>query len=311
MKLLITVATVFLLFAQSVFAESSNCLATQTTYKTEIINGVEIFYREAGNDVLPTMVLLHGYPTSSHMYRDLIPLLAQDFHIIAPDYPGFGYSDSPRPNEFQYSFDSYAKTMSALLTKIGVGRYYLYLQDYGGPVGFRMAVANPEKVEGLVIQNANAYKEGFSDDYKALMMPLWNGEAGAKEKIYDFMKLPGTLWEYQTGVTDVKKMSPDSWQHAQWILDRPGNHEIQMALRYDAQTNGPLYPVWQQYFREKQPKTLIVWGSGDPLFTVAGAKAYLQDLPHADLKLLDTGHFALETHAQEIATFVISWKNGR
>jgi pimeloyl-ACP methyl ester carboxylesterase len=300
MRLFIAILTFFLAFMSDAFAA--------TRYKTETIEGVKIFYREAGDASLPTIVLLHGYPTSSHMYRDLIPLLAKDFHVIAPDYPGFGYSDSPTPKQFIYSFDNYAHTMNARLNKIGVSKYYLYLQDYGGPVGFRMAVAHPEKIQGLVIQNANAYKEGVSEDYKALMMPLWKGEAGAEEKIYEFMKLPGTLWEYQTGVKELDKMSPDAWQHAQWVLDRPGNHDIQMALRMDAKSNGAEYPIWQQYFREKQPSTLIVWGAGDPLFTVAGAKAYLNDLPNAKLILLDTGHFALETHARKIATHIITWK---
>jgi pimeloyl-ACP methyl ester carboxylesterase len=270
-------------------------------YRTESVDGIDIFFREAGERSKPTLVLLHGYPTSSHMYRDLIPLLSDKFHIIAPDYPGFGSSGSPSPSSFTYSFDAYSAVMRNLLDRIGVKRYHLYVQDYGGPVGFRMAAQNPERVSGLIVQNAPAYPDGLTDEYKALMLPLWSREAGAEKRILDFMGLNGTLWEYQSGVRDLELLSPDAWTHAQAILDRPGSHAIQMALRYDSQNNRVQQPVWHRYFREHKPPTLILWGKGDPLFGIQAANAYLRDLPAAKLIKFDTGHFALETHAPEIA----------
>lgn len=273
-----------------------------TTYKEQNIDGVKIFYREAGNKSSPTMVLLHGYPTSSHMYRDLLPLIERKFHLIAPDYPGFGSSDSPKIDEYQYTFQNYADTVLKLLNTLKVEKFYLYLQDYGGPVGFRMAQQNPERILGLVIQNANAYSNGATAAYKELMGPYWKERTEETEKqIIEFMKIKGTLWEYQSGVKDLSLMNPDAWVHAQSILDKPGAHPIQLELRTDAKTNGAEYPKWQEYFRRHKPKTLIVWGVGDPIFSVDGAKAYQQDLKDAKLVLLDTGHFALEDMSSEIA----------
>lgn len=280
----------------------------KTTYNEVLIDGVKIFYREAGSRSKPTMVLLHGYPTSSHMYRDLIPLLEDRFRLIAPDYPGFGYSDSPSIDKFNYTFQNYANVMVALLNELKIDKFYLYLQDYGGPVGFRIAEQNQDRILGLVIQNANAYAVGATQAYKELMGPFWkNRNAETEKKIIDFMKIEGTLWEYQTGVKDLRQMNPDSWTHAQWILDRPGAHPIQLELRVDAKTNGAEYPKWQEYFRRRRPKTLIVWGKGDPLFGVEGAKAYLQDLKKAKLVVYDSGHFALEEKSAEIAKEIKSF----
>jgi pimeloyl-ACP methyl ester carboxylesterase len=271
-------------------------------YRRTGVDGVNLFYREAGDRSRPAIVLLHGFPSSSHMYRELIPLLSDSFHVIAPDYPGFGHSDAPSPEKFNYTFENLAQFSDALLEQIGITKYYLYLQDYGGPVGFRIALKHPERVLGLVIQNANAYEEGLSDKLKASALPFWKERNATTEgAMREVLNLEFTKAQYTVGALDPAHVSPDAWTFDQALLDRPGNSAIQLALLYDYRGNPPLYPAWQAYLRKHQPKTLIVWGRGDFLFTPAGAEAFLRDLPKARLHWLEGGHFALEEHAPTIA----------
>jgi pimeloyl-ACP methyl ester carboxylesterase len=275
-----------------------------TTYHKIEIDGVNLFYREAGRADLPALVLLHGFPASSHMFRDLIPHLEERFHIIAPDYPGFGYSDAPAPDQFTYTFDHLAELMEKLIAMLGINTYALYLQDYGGPVGFRLAAHHPERVTSLIIQNANAYVEGISE----AMAPIgkyWSDRAGMEPAIRGFLTRETTSFQYTHGAAAPERISPDAYHHAQALLDRPGNDLIQLELLFDYRTNPPLYPAWQEYFRKHQPRTLIVWGKNDPFFTVPGAEAFLRDLPKAQLRLLEAGHFALEELHEEIAAHII------
>ena len=271
-----------------------------TTYHNIEIDGLNLFYREAGQGHLPTLVLLHGFPTSSHMFRDLIPHLEDRFHVIAPDYPGFGYSEAPSPGEFSYTFDNLADVTEKLMEKLGVKTFALYLQDYGGPVGFRIAVRNPQRVTALIIQNANAYMEGISETM-APIAKYWSDRAGMEGATRGFLTRETTMFQYIHGAGKPERISPDSYHHDQALLDRPGNDSIQLELLFNYQTNPPRYPEWQEYFRQHQPRTLIVWGKNDPFFSVPGAQAYLRDLPQAELHLLEAGHFALEELHEEIA----------
>ncbi len=270
-------------------------------YGTETIDKLDIFYREAGKKGAPQIVLLHGFPTSSHMFRDLIPELAKDFHVIAPDYPGYGLSSMPSVEEFEYSFANIASLTDKFLVKRGFDSYTLYLMDYGAPIGFRIAEQHPERVTGLVVQNGNAYDEGllgFWDPIKA----FW--KSGAKEDgdaLRGLLAIEATKWQYQNGTRNPESISPDNWLVVQPLLDRSGNQEIQLAMFYDYRTNVDLYPRWQQYFRDNQPPTLIMWGTGDDIFPAEGAHPYLRDLPNAELHLLDTGHFALEEDGKQMA----------
>lgn len=274
-------------------------------HQTINIDGLDIFYREAGPKHAPTIVLLHGFPSSSHMFRDLIAELQNDFHLIAPDYPGFGYSDSPGVEAFDYTFDNLADIVGKFLAAKNVNRYWLYLQDYGGPVGLRLAAAHPERVAGLLVQNANAYMEGVSEMLASAAMPFWQNRGVATEAPLRGLVTPdGVKMQYLTGVKDPARVSPDAWTHDLVSLGRPGNTEAQLNLLFNYQGNVPKFPEWQAYFRAHQPPTLITWGKGDPFFTEAGARAYLKDLPKAELHLLDTGHFALEDHSNEIAQHI-------
>lgn len=269
------------------------------------VEGVELFYREAGPRNAPTLLLLHGFPTSSHMYRDLIPLLADRYHVIAPDYPGFGQSAAPSPSEFEYSFDNFAKVIDGLTQQLGVQRYTLYVMDYGAPVGFRLASAHPERVASLIVQNGNAYLEGigaFWDPIKALWKD--NSKANREAIRKAALTLEGTRWQYLDGVPDPTLVSPDAYTIDQAYLDRPGNTDIQLAMIYDYRNNLPKYPEWQAYFRKHRPPTLVVWGKNDQIFLAAGAEPYRRDNPNAEVHFLDTGHFALETHAARIATLI-------
>lgn len=271
-----------------------------TTYHNIEIDGLNLFYREAGQPHLPTLVLLHGFPTSSHMFRDLMPHLEDRFHVIAPDYPGFGYSEAPSPGDFSYTFDNLADVTEKLMEKLGVKTFALYLQDYGGPVGFRIAVRNPQRVTALIIQNANAYMEGISETM-APIAKYWSDRVGMEGAIRGFLTKETTMFQYIHGAGKPERISPDSYHHDQALLDRPGNDSIQLELLFNYQTNPPRYPEWQEYFRQHQPRTLIVWGRNDPFFSVPGAQAYLRDLPQAELHLLEAGHFALEELHEEIA----------
>jgi len=274
-------------------------------YQTVAVDDVEIFYREAGPKHAPTILLLHGFPTSSHMFRDLIPLLAERFHVVAPDYPGFGYSSTPSVDEFDYTFDRLADGVEHFTQAIGLTSYALYCQDYGGPVGFRLATRHPERVTALIIQNANAYKEGVTDLFREVVLRLWTERTPETEAaVRTLFELPITQKQYLDGAEDPTLVSPDAWTHAQWGMDRPGNKDVQYALQANYGSNVERYDEWHAYFREHRPPTLVVWGKGDFVFAEAGAHAYLRDLPDAEVHILNAGHFALETHAPEIAATI-------
>lgn len=265
------------------------------TYHRANVKGHKLFYREAGSTDSPTIVLLHGFPSSSHMFRDLIPQLSDKFHVIAPDYLGFGYSDAPSVEEFEYTFDNLAAGIEDLLFKnLGLKRFSIYVQDYGAPVGYRIASKHPDAIQSIVVQNGNAYEEGIGGAFDP-MKPFWANRNSETEKpVRDLLTKEMTIFQYTHGVTDPDRISPDSYTVDQYFLDRAGNSAIQLDLLYNYQSNVALYDRWHEYFRKRQPKMLILWGKNDPFFTVDAAKAYRRDLPNAELHLIDTGHFALE-----------------
>jgi pimeloyl-ACP methyl ester carboxylesterase len=272
-------------------------------YRTVRVDGVDIFYREAGATGAPTILLLHGFPTSSHMFRDLIPLLSNRYHLIAPDYPGFGSSSTPNVDEFTYTFDHVAEVIEHFTDVVGIAAYALYLQDFGGPIGFRMATRRPERVRALIIQNANAYDEGITQGVRDVVLRIWTERTAVTEAaLKELFELSATKRQYLEGVGDVTLVSPDSWQHAQWGMDRPGNKDIQFAMHANYGSNVERYDEWHSYFRRHQPPTLVAWGKGDFVFAAAGAEAYRKDLKNISVHMLDAGHFALETKASEIAT---------
>lgn len=276
------------------------------TYQHATVRGLKMFYREAGAKTAPTIVLLHGYPSSSHMFRDLIPKLQDNFHIIAPDYIGFGYSDAPGVNEFEYTFDNLASYVEELLFGVlGLKKFSIYVQDYGAPVGYRIAFRHQDAIEGIIVQNGNAYAEGIGAGFDA-MKPFWANRSTETEKpVRALLTKETTIFQYTHGVKDTSRISPDSYTVDQFLLDRPGNDAIQLNLLHNYQSNLSHYDEWQEFFRNKQPKTLITWGKNDPFFTVEGAKAYLRDIPKAELHLLDTGHFALEDSSDFIAQQIV------
>lgn len=298
MKRLATIATA------AIMMKTAGAMAMthdRNYYKHVDVDGVKIAYREAGDKHAPTLLLLHGFPTSSHMYRTLIPLLADQYHVIAPDYPGFGESDAPAPEKYTYSFDQLAKTMTLFTQKLGLNHYSLYLQDYGAPVGLRMANAEPEKVQALIIQNGNAYEEGLSpaaNGFMATDFTKVNPEA------FPLFTLEATKEQFLQGARHPDKIDPQSYLHAQAGMDRPGNKAIQMKLAMDYKNNPPLYLVWQHYFRTHQPPALIVWGKGDFIFTVEGALAYQRDLKDSEVHLLEGSHFVLEERAEDVAFYI-------
>lgn len=273
-------------------------------HRTAIVNGTEIFYREAGKPGRPVLLLLHGFPSSSHMYRNLIPALADRYHVIAPDYPGFGQSATPDRATFEYSFANFANLVDGLTTQLGVTRYALYVQDYGAPVGFRLALQRPERVSALIVQNGNAYDEGLSPFWDPIKAYWTEGTDARRQPLRGGLTLAATKSQYIDGIADPSRIDPAAWLHDQALLDRPGIDEIMLDLFYDYRTNVTLYPQFQAYFRKHKPATLIVWGANDAIFPAAGAKAYRKDLPQAELHLLDTGHFALEDKGNEIASLI-------
>ncbi len=275
--------------------------AVQVHYRTANVDDVDVFYREAGPNDAPVLLLLHGFPTSSHMFRNLIPHLADRYRVIAPDYPGFGQSAMPDRPKFSYTFDNYAQVVDKLIRQLGVRRYGLYVMDYGAPIGFRLASKDPERVTALIVQNGNAYNEGLQEFWDPIKAYWTTGGSTEREAIRWLTSIKATKWQYTNGVKDVSLVSPDTWTVDQALLDRPGNAEIQLDLFYDYRTNIPLYPQWQAYFRKHQPPTLIAWGQNDAIFVAAGAAPYRRDIPNAQVHLFDTGHFALETHGSEIA----------
>lgn len=282
--------------------------AGQTLHKTIKVQDQDIFYREAGVDNKKTIVLLHGFPTSSHMYRDLIPKLSEDYHVIAPDYPGFGNSSMPALDEFEYSFDNLAKITDAFLAKVGAEEYTMYVMDYGAPIGFRIAAAHPERIQGLIIQNGNAYDEGLRDFWQPIKA-YWKDKTAANAKVLkdNLLTIGATEWQYTNGTRNKETISPDNWIVDQAKLDRPGNKAIQLELFHSYGTNPALYPEWQAYFREHQPATLLVWGKGDYIFPEEGAHPYKRDLKNLDFHILDTGHFALEEDGDVIANHILKF----
>jgi pimeloyl-ACP methyl ester carboxylesterase len=277
-----------------------------TTYHRVPVQGISIFYREAGPKDAPTIALLHGYPSSSRMFDTLIPLLATRYHLIAPDYPGFGQSESPPPSRYHYTFDHLAETTNALLEQLQVGKYILYLQDYGGPVGFRIALTHPERVQALIIQNANSYKEGLGAKWVGIAQ-YWEKPAAHPEQVDEFFSFEGTRYRHIANSPDPERYNPDSWTDEYAFLSRPGEREIQGQLLYDYRTNVASYPAWQQWLRQHRPPTLVVWGRYDPSFISPGAEAYKRDVPDAEIHLLDAGHFALDEQVDEIAELMFAF----
>ncbi len=318
----------FAFSAAAVRAES----ITTVEYKTVQVEGIDIFYREAGDRKNPTILLLHGFPTSSHMFRELIPELADQYHLIAPDYPGYGFSAMPKVDEFEYSFDNVARLMVKFVDQVNLDRYSLYLMDYGAPVGFRIATAQPDRVDTLIVQNGNAYVEGIDNNFWEPIREYWKDRDAVNKgldnawwtnvkKAYQqpnmsndaalrfLTTLGATKWQYTNGVPNAESVSPDTWGHVQPLLDREGNQEIQLQMFYSYGSNPPLYPAWQEYLRKHQPPTLIVWGEHDEIFPAAGAVPYKRDLKDLEYHLIDTGHFALESHGKEIADLMRDFLN--
>lgn len=280
-----------------------------TTYHTVSIDNIDIFYRTAGSQKNKVLLLLHGYPSSSHMFRDIIPHLAKDYYIIAPDYPGFGYSSMPDHTKFKYSFDKYAELVEKLLQRLSIAKYAMYVFDYGAPVGFRLFHKNPKNITAIISQNGNAYDEGLGDFWNSIRA-YWKTNAHAEREALRWLtSIKATRWQYENGVpsTLLTHISPDGWFHDQTLLDRPGNADIQLDLFYDYRTNIPLYPEWQKAFREHQPPLLAVWGKNDEIFIAPGATAFKRDLPEAEIHLLEAGHFPLETSGNEITTLILDF----
>jgi pimeloyl-ACP methyl ester carboxylesterase len=280
---------------------------TQVHYHKTIAGGLNIFYREAGPADAPVILLLHGYPTSSFMFRNIIPLLADKFHVIAPDFAGFGFSDAPSRDDFSYTFDSLACTMQAFTDRLELKHFALYIFNYGAPIGLRLAMNNPEKITGIISQNGNAYEEGLGAEWNVIQKYWKQPTIENRESLREFMSLHITRFQYEHGVADTSLIAPETYTMDQHFLDRPGHVDIQLDLILDYRTNVALYPKFQEYFRVKKPPLLAVWGAKDPYFLPAGADGYKKDNPHAKVKFYDTGHFALETHGDEIANDVIEF----
>lgn len=278
--------------------------STATSYHTVDVAGVTMFYREAGDPAAPTVLLLHGFPTSSHMYRDLIPALADRYHVVAPDLPGFGQTVAPPRGEFTYTFENLTKVTEAFTERLALSHYAIYVFDYGAPVGFRLALRHPERITAIVSQNGNAYLEGLSDGWNPIQA-YWKDPTDAnREALRGFLKPETVQWQYTHGVANPESLSPDTWALDAAYLARPGNAEIQLDLFGDYQSNVALYPEFQRYLRTQHPPLLAAWGRNDPFFLPAGAEAYRRDQPTAEIHLLDAGHFALESRGPEIAALV-------
>jgi pimeloyl-ACP methyl ester carboxylesterase len=271
-------------------------------YNTIRVNEVDLFYREAGTQDAPTILLLHGFPTSSNMFRNLIPRLAETFHVVAPDYPGFGQTSMPSHQEFAYTFENLTNVVEQLVEKIGLSSYSLYVMDYGAPIGYRLALRHPDRVQALIVQNGNAYEEGLLEFWDPIKRYWADPTPENREAIRFLVDPKSTRWQYENGVTDRTLLDPTTWTLDQVGLDRPGNDDIQLDLFLSYGTNVPLYPQFQAFFRRYQPPALIVWGKNDFIFPPEGAAPYPRDLKDVETHLLDTGHFALETHGEEIAT---------
>ena len=285
--------------------ESATPDAARVTYHTAQVDGLKIFYREAGPKNAPALVLLHGYPSSSHMFRNLIPALSDKYHLIAPDYPGFGFSDSPSPEQYAYTFDHLADTVDHFLGQQGITKYSIYVQDYGAPLGFRLATRHPDRVQAIISQNGNAYDEGLAPFWAEFLYPYWKDPNPTTEaKVRQILTPDLTRFQYTQGFRNPEDVSPDSYTFDQMTLDHPGNDKVQLALFYDYRKNPPLYPAWHEYLRKYRPPVLAVWGKNDPVFLPAGADAFAKDDPRTEVHLLDTGHFALEEDGGLIAQYI-------
>ncbi len=275
-----------------------------TRYLHASIEGRKVFYREAGPATAPAVLLLHGFPTSSHMFRNLIPILAEEYHVLAPDLPGFGFSDAPDRRSYRYTFEQLARTIDAFTRAIGLERYAIYVFDYGAPVGFRLALANPERVTAIISQNGNAYEEGLSKGWNPIQKYWKEPTEENRAALRGFLTPEATKSQYVYGVQDQTLIAPESYELDSALLARPGNDEIQLDLFLDYASNVALYPKFQEYFRAKRPPLLAVWGKNDPFFVPAGAEAFRRDIPNAEIQFFDTGHFALETHSREIGAAI-------
>ena len=284
-----------------------------TTFHTATVEGLDVFYREAGDPANPKLLLLGGFPSSSHQFRDLIPALADQFHVLSPDYPGFGNTDMPDPSTWDYTFDHLTQIVDGLLTQVGfTGPMGIYMQDYGGPIGNRIIAKHPDWLAWQVIQNANTYEEGFTAAWDGIRHALWVDRSAETESALEAFLLPDTVKAiYTTGHPDTSKISPDNWTTDLFFLARPWAHRVQLDLFYDYRTNAALYDTWQASLRERQPTTLIFWGQGDIFFTPAGGEAYLRDLPDAELVRLDSGHFAVEDNLDLIAEKIVDFYDVR
>ncbi|CAN5485106.1 alpha/beta fold hydrolase [soil metagenome] len=269
--------------------------------RTVEVDGIEVFYREAGDPAKPALLLLHGFPTSSHMFRNLIPLLADRFHVVAPDLPGFGFTTVPAAINFTYSFANLARTMEGFVDALGLTRYAIYVFDYGAPTGFRLALARQQQVTAIISQNGNAYEEGLSSGWNPIQAYWEQPNDANRAALRGFITPDAVKWQYSHGVADVDLLAPEAWTLDSALLARRGNDEIQLDLFLDYASNVALYPAFQKYFADVRPPLLAVWGKNDPFFLPPGAEAYRRDIPDAEVHFLDTGHFALETHATEIA----------
>ncbi len=291
--------------ASTIARRSAVADATPVTHhRTRKVDGVTIFYREAGPADAPVVLLLHGFPTSSHMFRNLIPALADRYHVIAPDYPGFGQSDMPDRTRSAYTFDRFADLVDGLLDQLEIKHFAMYVMDYGAPVGWRLALKHPAAITGLIVQNGNAYDEGLKEFWDPIKAYWADGSDAHRQALKGLFTLEVTKFQYTDGVADVSRISPDNWAHDQPLLDRPGNNDIQLDIFYDYRSNLALYPAIQAWFRERRPPTLIVWGKNDKIFPADGAHPYRRDLPGAEFHLLDTGHFALEDKADEMVPLI-------
>ncbi|MDM1295320.1 alpha/beta hydrolase [Sphingobacterium sp. N143] len=304
-----TLSTNYKIMAQS-FATTklgAESTAHKIYHRKVEVAGHQIFYRESGPIDAPIILLLHGYPTSSHMFRNLIPILNQKYHIISPDLPGFGFSDSPERADFNYTFENLAIVMQKFIEKLNLKRFAVYVFDYGAPTGYRIMLNNPEKITGFISQNGNAYTEGLGPAWDAVKKYWKSNDNKDRDALRGFVKEQELKFQYFTGVDDPELIAPETYLLDQYFLDRPDSDEKQLDLLYDYQNNIALYPAFHQYFRKHQPKALIVWGNKDPYFLPAGAEAYRNDLSNADVKFYNTGHFALETHAMEIGQDILQF----
>jgi pimeloyl-ACP methyl ester carboxylesterase len=279
--------------------------AFSTRHHTATIDGLDVFYREAGDPAKPTLLLLHGFPSSSHMFRNLIDSLSDDFHLVAPDHIGFGRSATPSVNQFTYSFDNLTEITEKLITHLGLDRFAIYIHDYGAPIGLRIAVGRPERITAIITQSGNAYMEGFTPFWDILFAHAQD-RAANEDAVREYFTAERTYWQYTNGVPQdrLDRIAPEAWLLDQAGLDRKGNDAIQLQLFWDYQFNLPSYPAFQEYFRTHQPPLLVTWGRNDEIFGAPGAEAYRRDLPNGEFHLLDTGHFALETHGDEISGYI-------